>query len=110
MTATTAACMLVLPCEVCRKPCEVSRRPNSGRRDFIVLDHGDHSWHIYHFGCRPKLLDASVYWFPTYMVADPVALLDRTASMLRTGWLGTTDWADFLHRIVRANNRKDGHE
>jgi hypothetical protein len=104
MTTTTTT--LTLSCEVCRRPCEVRRKPNSGRRDFICLDHGDDAWHIFHYGCAPNL-DASVFWFPTYLVADPLDLLDRTASMLRSGWLGATDWGDFIHRIVRANQNAE---
>ena len=69
--------------------------------DIIVLDHSDDTWHIYHHGCAPNLT-ADIIWFPTYLVADPVALLDKTASLLRTGWLGDTDYADFIHKIVRA--------
>jgi hypothetical protein len=109
MTTTTTG-TLVLPCEVCRKPTNSSPRASAtGRRDFVCLDHGDDSWHCFHYGCAPEL-PADIYWFPTYRVATAEDLLDKTASMLRTGWLGSTDWGDFIHRILRANNRENDHE
>jgi len=47
----TTATALTLMCEVCRKPREVRRTPNSGRHNFIVLDHDTDEWHIFHWGC-----------------------------------------------------------
>jgi hypothetical protein len=105
----TTATDLVLLCEVCRRPTSSSSRQAdaTGRRDFVCLDHGDDSWHIFHFGCAPTSLTADVFWFPTFRIATAMDLLDKTASMLRTGPLGQTDWADFIHRIVRANHDRE---
>jgi hypothetical protein len=88
---------LTLSCESCLKPV-------IGRGGYVCLDPGDNTWHVYHHGprCSPDNL-VGCYWFPTYQMGTAEDLLGRTAFMLRQGWLGSTDWADFVFGILKSN-------
>jgi hypothetical protein len=87
---------LTLVCESCLKPV-------IGRTGYVCLDPGNNAWHVFHRGPRCDPNSVGCYWFPTYRIGSAEDLLARTAFMLRQGWLGDTDWADFLFRILTSN-------
>lgn len=73
--------------------------PLADATDALVGGETGVAWHTTHSDCAPKM-PSWAYAIPVERINTWPAFLHWTAHLMDKGWLGGTDWAEFIHRSV----------